>query len=111
MSILTDYAEFSKTAEYKLVEGVTGPTSLYKLKRIVANGIGIDLTDSNYYFCKQMMCLVSMGRGGIGTKGKRLALDKYQKLGLRQKMKNNPSFSRSIKVDNDEIRVSALNQI
>ena len=108
--ILTDYAEFSQTAEYKLVEGVVGPTSVYKLKRIVANGTGIDLSQSNYYFCKQLNCLISMGRGGIGTKGKTLTLDKYRKYNLREKFKNTV-YSRSVKVDSAEIRVSAMNQI
>ena len=108
--ILSDYAEFSKNSEYKLVEGVVGPTSVYKLKRIVSNGIGVDLTHSNYYFSKQLNTLISMGRGGIGTKGKTLALDKYRKYNLREKFKNTV-YSRSIKVDSAEIRVSAMNQI
>jgi hypothetical protein len=108
---LMDYAEFSTTAEYMLVEGVTGPTACYKLRRVVANGTGIDLSQSNYYFCKQLNCLISMGRGGLGTKGKSLTKDKYQKYNLRQKMRNNPSFSRGFKADSDEIRVSALNQV
>jgi hypothetical protein len=51
-----------------------------------------------------------MGRGGIGTKGKTLALDKYRKYNLREKFKNTV-YSRSIKVDSAEIRVSAMNQI
>lgn len=108
--ILSDYAEFSTTSDYKLVEGVVGPTSCYKLKRIVANGQGIDLTHSNYYFCKQLNCLISMGRGGFGTKGKRLVTDKYHKYNLRQKWRDT-AFSRTLKADSEEIRVSALNQI
>lgn len=105
-----DYAEFSPNAQYMLVEGVTGPTAVYKLKRIIANGQGIDLSQSNYYFSKQLNCLISMGRGGIGTKGKRLTLDKYQKYNLRQKYRDT-AFSRSIKADSFEILVSARNQL
>lgn len=107
---LFDYAEFSKTADYMMVEGVVGPTACYKLKRLIANGQGIDLTQSNYYFCKQLNTLISMGRGGLGTKGKRLVTDKYHKYNLRQKWRDT-AFSRSIKADSQEIRVSAMNQI
>ncbi len=109
--MLMDYAEFSKTAEYKLVEGVMGPSAVYKLKRIVANGIGIDLTLSNYYYSKELRTLVSMGRGGAGTRGRVMKMDKYRKFNLRQKMAKNESFSRGFKGDSDEICESALNQI
>lgn len=109
--MLTDYAEFAGTPQYMLVDGVMGPTPVYKLKRVVANGQGFDFSQNNYYFSKELRSLISMGRGGPGCRGKVLAKDKYQKYSLRQKMRGNLSFSRGVKIDSFEIAASADNQI
>lgn len=102
------YAEFNTNAETIFVEGKLGPLLGYKLKRVNVEGRGVDMAYNSYYFCSTTGTMVSYGKGG---KAKQLKPTKYGKYSMLERNGTDARFTRSIKVDVEEVMSCARAQI
>ena len=104
------YAEFNTNAETIFVEGKLGPLLGYKLKRVNVAGRGVDMAYNSYYFCSTTGTMVSYGKGE-GGKAKALKPTKFNKFSLQERNTADVRFTRSIKVDVEEVMACARQQI
>ena len=102
------YAEFNANPETIFVEGRLGPLLGYKLKRVNVEGRGIDMAYNSYYFCSTTGSMVTYGKGG---KAKTLKPTKFGKFSLQERNNQDVRFTRSIKVDVEEVMACAREQI
>jgi hypothetical protein len=102
------YAEFNDNPETIFVEGRLGPLLGYKLKRVNVEGRGVDMTYNSYYFCSTSGSMVTYGRGG---KAKLLKPTKFGKFNMLERYSSDAKFTRSIKVDVEEVMACAREQI
>ena len=102
---MQQYAEFQLTPETRVVEGTLGFSLVYRLRRIFTNRGSIDMKYSNVFYSKEYKGLVSCK--GSTSKARPLTLDKLGKYTLREHDPKNPKFTRSFKVDSDEIAHAA----
>jgi hypothetical protein len=105
---MNNYADFNLTAETIFVEGRLGPQLGYKLKRVNVEGRGVDMAYNSYYFCSTAGAMVTYGKGG---KAKLLKPTKYGKFSMLERNNKDARFTRSIKVDVEEVMSCARAQI
>jgi hypothetical protein len=102
------YAEFNTNPDTIFVEGKLGPLLGYKLKRVNVEGRGVDMAYNSYYFCSTTGTMVTYGKGG---KAKALKPTKFGKFSMLERNDKDVRFSRSIKVDVEEVMACAREQI
>lgn len=105
---MKSYAEFNATPDTIFVEGRLGPLLGYKLKRVNVEGRGVDMMFNSYYFCSTTGSMVTYGKGG---KAKLLKPTKFGKFNMLERNSSNVQFTRSIKVDVEEVMACAREQI